>query len=170
VTEYSLAYHDFIDSELKTERDRRTNLESRGGAIVSQSGTLSTLLIATAAFVRGSDQAELPTFAVGMVIVSTVLFLGSGVLAILISFPFLYKGQPVADGETMKKMLTIRRGDPDPDARTVVATVRVGTLTAMRDGNERKVKLLSAAHISQMVGLVFLLLAVLAAIVWQPAG
>jgi hypothetical protein len=165
VTDYSSVYPEFIESELKTERERRANLESRGGSVVTQSGTLSTLLIAAAAFVRGNQTAHLPNYAVIMVVISTLFFLGAGVLGILMTFPYLYKGQPVADEATMEKMLTVRRADPDADARTVVATVHKGTLSSMRTGNRRKALFLSWAQICQIAGLVALLNGVLAAIV-----
>jgi hypothetical protein len=165
VTDYSSVYPDFIESELKVERERRVNLESRGSGVVTQSGTLSTLLIAAAAFVRGSAAAELPTYAEIMVVVSTFLFLGAGVLGILVSFPYLYKGQPVADDATMDRMLTVKRADPEADARTVVATVHRGTLASMRAGNRRKALLVSWAQLGQIAGLVALLVGVLVAII-----
>jgi len=164
MTDFSSVYPDFIEGELKTERERRANLESRGGTVVTQSGALSTLLIAAAAFVRGSGAAHLSNYATVMVVISTLLFLGAGVLGILVTFPYLYRGQPVADDATMEKMLTVRRADPEADARTVVATVHKGTLSAMRAGNHRKALLLSLAQISQIVGLLALLNGVLAAI------
>ena len=164
MTDYSSVYPAFIESELKTERERRGNIETRGASVVTQSGALSTLLVAAAAFARGSGSAHLSNYAVIMVVVSTLFFLGAGVLGILISFPYLYRGQPVADDATMEKMLTVRRADPDADARTVVATVHKGTLSTIRAGNHRKAVLLSWAQVCQLLGLLALLNGVLAAI------
>jgi hypothetical protein len=49
VSDQGEVYAAFIENELKVERDRRTALDARGLAIVTTSGTLTTLLVAVGA-------------------------------------------------------------------------------------------------------------------------
>jgi hypothetical protein len=139
--EVNQVYPEFIEEDLKIERERRANLDSRGATILTQSGTLCTLLVGVAAFARGSGGAHLSGYALVTVIVSAALLVGACIVAILVSSPYLFDAQPVAAESTYQKMVTEKRTDTEANALAVVGMLRTGTLGKLRKGNNLKVQL-----------------------------
>jgi hypothetical protein len=162
--EYNAVYPEFIANELKIERERRANLESRGGTVVTQSAALSALLIAAAGFARGSGAAHLSDTGIRAVVVSTTLFMAAGVLGILVSFPYLYRQQSLTNDDTLRAMIDEHGTDPADTARRIVAYVNTRTLATLRWGDNLKVRILSWAQLAQIGALAALLIAVLGAI------
>jgi hypothetical protein len=157
-------YWEFIGEELRNERERRAGIEARAGAVITQSGTLVTLLLAATAFVKGQNRDVVSSWATGLVILSIVFLVGAAISAIMVSFAEIYPKLPVADKRTLTKMGSEHYSDPELQARGNVAYLHIDTLEALRRGNERKVDALSGAHCCQVLGLAALAAAVLTVI------
>src|SRR5688500_4320382 len=74
MTDQGETYAQFIESELKAERDRRTSYDARGQALITTSGALVTLLVGVAAIVRVNVISQLP-MAVSVVVAAAILLL-----------------------------------------------------------------------------------------------
>lgn len=158
-------YTAFIEGELKTERERRTTLDGRGAAVVTQSGGLVTLMTGVAAFVKGTAPQALPPFAAMALILALVFFVGAAVCGILVTFAHAYPPHSVADEATMQRMRNEKRDHSDEEARTVVSYLHEGTVASLRKGNDRKVNFLTWAQGFQILALLTVSMAVFVQIV-----
>ncbi len=155
-------YPSFIDGELRTERERRANLEARGVSVVSQSGGLVTLLLGVAAFTN--DSSALPSFGIGALVAGLILFLGAGLCGILVNFWPIYPAHPVADAATMKQMATTKRFADESEARTVISHINIGTIASLRRGNDKKIRFVAIAQMFQVLAVIVVSVAVVIAI------
>lgn len=146
-------YVAFIDGELKAERERRAALDARGLSVVTSSGSLVALLAAIGAFASGSGKFELPSGARLLLMAMLAAFASAAALGILVNQSRPYD---VALTETLDKMVTDRWGDDRVDSRNNVARLNIRTIHTLRNGNDRKARLLSYALLAQLVALVAL--------------
>lgn len=153
-------YTAFIESELRTERERRATLEARGMSVVAQSGGLVTLLTGVGAVAHGAASAPLPTAAVVGVILALVFFFGAALSGILVNFWPIYPPHAVADASTMTQMRMTKRDHSEEEARSVVAHIHIGTVESLRKGNDLKIQWVAAAQFCQILALIAVSVAV----------
>jgi hypothetical protein len=153
-------YAAFIEGELRTERERRTALEARGVAVVTQSGGLVTLLTGIGALTKGATSAPIPLTAIIAVVCALVLFFGAALCGILVNFWPMYPPHTVAGTATMTQMRTTKRDQSDEEARSVVAHLHIGTVDSLRKGNDIKVHWVAGAQFCQILALVAVSVAV----------
>jgi hypothetical protein len=150
-------YLAFIQRELQAERERRRFLDARGIAVITTSGSLTTLLAAVGAFVSSRSSFRFPSDAVGPLILTLTAFAVAAANGIMVTAGRLYA---VATPDQLNTMLTDKWNTDEVDARNYVARLDVKTIDSLRDGNNTKAGWLTAAIISQVVGLLALTVAV----------
>jgi hypothetical protein len=146
-------YSDFIESELRNERDRKAALDTRAASLVTTSGSLITILAAVGAFVGRDTKAPLPTQALLLLTLALIGFAFAVLAGIISGWNRPYR---VADTESMRTMIRSRWMDEELLARVEVADVNVRMIDQLRAMNNGKEVYLRAGWISQVVALVLL--------------
>jgi hypothetical protein len=162
MTDQGKTYAEFIEAELKAERERRATYEVRGQALITTSGALVTLLVGVAAVVKTAATARFPPsvpVAVGAALLLFAIAAGCGVLA------GWNRHYAVAKATTLARMLTDHWTDDEVDARNNVASLLVTTLSTLRSANEFKARWVAIGLVVQVVALVALGVAVIVTIV-----
>lgn len=157
MTEQGEAFAAFIEGEVKAERDRRASLDARGLAVVTTSGSLTTLLAAVGAFVSARGGFGLPTGTIFPLTVTLVAFSLAAVCGLLASHNRQYD---VADRTTLALMVGEKWPTSEVDARNVVADLNARTVDSLRRGNNKKATLLMAGLAFQLLALAALSVAV----------
>ncbi|MEV8516165.1 hypothetical protein [Dactylosporangium sp. NPDC051484] len=157
-----LVYATFIEVELKSERERRTYLDSRGASLVTTSGSLVTLLAAVGAFVMRGDGYTLPALARFPLLLTLFSFVAAAAFGVTATW--MHKHQ-VADVRDLNNMRTSHWKDDPIDSRSVVTELNVGTIGSLRRRNNRKASWLLAGLIAQVIAL-FGLASVIGIAVW----
>jgi hypothetical protein len=83
-------YHTFIKEQWAEQNERKSSLEQRGIAVITTSGTLSSLLLAFAALVTASDDFTLSSSARDLVVAATIAFSLAALTAVATNAPLLY--------------------------------------------------------------------------------
>ncbi|HEX8303893.1 MAG TPA: hypothetical protein VF612_03370 [Jatrophihabitans sp.] len=148
-------YTEFVKLLLEAEATRRTALEDKGGAVISTSGTLVTLLFGLVAVVTGADTFTLPGASHGWLIAAIVLFAVASLIAILISVPL-----PYGQTDITAAMLASWWSQPPAQAQAAVSGVRLQALAAARRMNAIKARILIAATLFELVAVAMLGVAV----------
>lgn len=157
MTEQGKSYAAFIEGEVKAEQQRRASLDTRGLAVVTTSGSLTTLLAAVGAFVTSRDGFVLPSGTIIPLTVTLMAFSLAALCGLLASHNRQYF---VAGQETLALMVGERWPTSEVDARNVVADIHTGTVSSLREGNNGKAALLMAGLGLQLLGLAALSVAV----------
>ena len=127
-------YAKFIDSELKTEYERRTALNVRAVGIASSSSAFLALVFGLSIIVTGKDYKFSEWGARGLV-VSLALFVAASVLGL---FANASLGYQVVSQETLTSMVGKDHWiDPEVDARNVCADLNARTIGSLRLGNDK---------------------------------
>lgn len=149
-------YTEFVKLLLDAEATRRTALEDKGGAVITTSGTLVTLLFGLVAVVTGADTFTLPGASHGWLIAAIAFFVAASLTAILISVPL-----PYGQTDITAAMLAGWWGQQPAQAQAAVSGVRLQALAAARRMNAIKARILIAATLFELVAVVMLGVAVL---------
>ncbi len=149
-------YTDFVKLLLDAEAARRTALEQKGGAVITSSGTLVTLLFGLVAVITSADTFTLPGPSHGWLVAAIVLFLAASLLALLISVPLPY-GQTNVSAADLASWWT----QPPEQAQAAISGVRLKALTAARMMNGIKARILIAAILCELLALTMLGVAVI---------
>lgn len=158
MAEQSDVYSDFIASELKTERDRKSALDTRAASLVTTSGSLVTILAAVGAFVGKGADASFPRQALPLLVLALIAFTAASLAGIFSGWSRPYG---VADIAPMKMMLNDRWADDEALARKEVAMANIAMVESLRSINRSKERFLRAGWISQIIALAFLTIVVL---------
>lgn len=158
MSEQGFVYAAFIEGELRAERERRSTLDSRGMGVVTSSGSLVALLVAVGVLVNdGKAPLVLPPAAKPMLGLALIAFSTAAALGILANRNRYYD---VAVTQTLYDMIGDHWIDDEVDARNNVAELNIRTIHTLREGNNRKASLLTAALSAQLVALIGLSLAI----------
>jgi hypothetical protein len=147
----------FIERELEVERERRRSLDARGAAVVTTSGSLTTLLAAVGAFVGGRPGFHLLPGSVGPLTLTLLAFASAAVCGIVVTGLPWYE---VAAPDQLRTMLAEKWRTDEVDARNYTAELDVDTIESLRKGNKTKAEWLVRALVAQVVGLFSLTLTV----------
>jgi hypothetical protein len=146
------AYFDFIETRLKSERDRRAAQETRATAVVTSSAALVSLIFVLVAVVIGKAH----TFISGarwLVIGALVLFTLAGLSALIAGLLLNYE---VPDEATLRSCLDDHWTDTEISARLACAWMNLDTFLSLRKGNNRKSWWLDWAPRTQLLAVVVL--------------
>ena len=137
---------------------RKASIEQRGLAVITTSGTLSTLLFGLVAVVTKATDLELPTVARIPLGVAIIAFVLAAVLALLTNIP--------------RKYVNVVVGDPDDDlwphwedsrnkALKRITATRAKAVSSAQAVNGEKAKLLFRAMIAEVIAVVAVAVAVI---------
>ncbi|MFK3985610.1 hypothetical protein ACI2K4_35255 [Micromonospora sp. NPDC050397] len=162
MSEQGKTYTTFIEAELKAERERRTQFDARGVALVTTSGGFVTLLAAVVALFRtGTATAArvFPDSGIPPLVVALVALTAAAGAGIVANWNRLYA---VATPVTLDRLLHDRWGvDGETVARNHVGTIQVWTIDTLRRANNWKAAWISVGLAAQLVALVALGIVVL---------
>lgn len=158
MTDQGVVYINFIEGELKAERDRRAAVDARALAVVTSSGGLVTLLAAVGAFVSSGKEFKPPDLAIVPLVVTLGCFTVAVAFGILANRSRYYH---VALSDTLFAMVTDHWGDDQIDSRNNVAELNIRTIHTLRVGNDKKANLVSAALWAQLGAVIALSVGVL---------
>jgi hypothetical protein len=148
-------YAALIVDQLKSEESRKASLEQRGLAIISTSGALVSLLFGLGAVAVGrSGVLGLPWTARLLLIAATAAFIVASILGLLTNAPRAYLGAHLED--LRRLLLPDLWAASEALASRRVAENRVEVLTAARVFNASKAKILQAALIAELTGIVLI--------------
>ncbi|GAA5096407.1 hypothetical protein [Nocardia iowensis] len=154
MTEQGQTYAAFIETELKTERERRATFDARGQALVTTSGALFTLLAGVAALVKTPATTRLPSAVLPMGTVTLLLFVGAAICGAIAGWNRWYA---VAAADTLAVMVSADHWiDDEVDARNYLSTLAVETLRTLRTSTDLKAKWVGIGLVIQVLALVAL--------------
>lgn len=157
MSEQGKTYLEFVEAELKAERDRRSTHDSRGQALVTTSGALVTLLTGLAAVVRTGNAGRFPPAIPIAVGIALGLFVCAAACGILAGWNRHYA---LASYTTLNRMLNEHWTDDEVDARNNVATVHAMTVHTLRQVNAFKAACVSIGLVVQVLALIALSVAI----------
>lgn len=145
----------FFDSELTEERARRAFLDARGGAVLTTSGALVTLLFGLGSFVVSVEGFEPSTAAVALLGLTLVAFVLAATFGILATRLHKYE---VTEAPQLHSWRTDDRqwNDTADKARRAVAFANIRSLASLRTGNNSKANFIVAALCAQLAAIVAL--------------
>jgi hypothetical protein len=149
-------YGVFIESQLQREFDRREKADSRGLTIIASSTGLITISVAGVALLKGKEYV-FSGFSVTSLGASLAAFLIAAILGILTAANRPYS---VASIKSLNLMTTDHWTDSEITARNYSAKLNIRTLATLREVNNRKAWLLTAALVAQVVAILLLAAAV----------
>lgn len=150
-----VVFADFVEKELKAERERRVSLEARGLGVLTTSGTLVTLIFALGALVTGVDKFELDTASLWPLAGALLAFVVAAFLGLLANRLRRYEVTQPAQLHEWRD----RDGawnDTADKARRVVTRANILTLASLRQGNNAKADLVDAALWAQLTAVLLL--------------
>ncbi|MEV4119480.1 hypothetical protein [Micromonospora sp. NPDC049645] len=150
MTEQSDIYSGFIEAELKTERERKSSLDTRAASLVTTSGSLVTILAAVGTFLGKGDESAFPRKALVVLVLALAAFSFASLAGILSGWsrPYL-----ATDTEALRVMLNSRWGDDERLARREIASVNIRFIDSLRRVNQRKEWFLRAGWVCQVIAL-----------------
>ncbi|MEV4534678.1 hypothetical protein AB0J82_12695 [Asanoa sp. NPDC049518] len=151
-------YADFIEVELKAERERKSAIDTRAASLVTTSGSLVTILAAVGAFVGKGIDSSLPRQALPLLILALGAFSFAALAGINAGWNRLYG---VPDIAPLRLMLNDRWSDDEALALKEVADARIRMIESLRKSNKAKERYLRAGWVCQVLALVFLAAVVL---------
>ncbi len=157
MTEQTDIYSDFIEAELKVERDRKGVIDTRAAALVTTSGSLITVLTALSAFVGKGSPDSFPRQVAPLLVLALFAFAFAAAAGLWSGWNRPY-GTP--DTIAMRKMLSDRWQDDEVLARKEVADAYIRMIDNLRATTARKELFLRIGW-----GCQFLALAVLTVVV-----
>ncbi|HXP21413.1 MAG TPA: hypothetical protein VN840_17355 [Streptosporangiaceae bacterium] len=148
------AYAGLIADQLAEERNRKTSLEARGITVITTSGTLATLLFALTAGLTTAAKFRLPGPARLPLLLALVAFVAAAAFGLATNLPLRYQ-EPTSAG--LARLVSARYwSGPAEIGQLRVAEAEITALAAARSANGRKVTLLLAAILSEVLAVVFL--------------
>ncbi|WFE35297.1 hypothetical protein [Micromonospora sp. WMMD975] len=142
----------FIEKQLTTERATKASLETRGLAVITSAGTLTTLLLALSALVAQRPAYALPGGAWVPISVAATAFLLSAVVAVYSNAPM--KSMTVAPAAFKEHLTDKYWGAPKSEAVRAVANSQLILLGAVQNQNKKKALILMAAIIGETIGVI----------------
>ncbi|SRR6266540_1408559 len=150
-------YAAFIEAELDAERERRKALDARGAGIVGTATGLATAVFAIGALVTGAEKYTPDAVTVVALLLGLGLFAAAAGCGLAASRTVPYD---VTAGTVYDQMVRGQWGDPEEQARRVVAYRNQVTLVSLRAGNNKKAWWLPVAFWAQIAAAAALLVAV----------
>lgn len=144
---------EFIEKELRTERERKHQIAQLGTGLITTSGTLTTLLFAVGALVSTQKgfHPSLPT--VALLTCTLAAFSASAIFGISAS---RLSSSSVAKPSSFDKLIEEHWRADIADARKVVARTHRNTLETLRKANGRRAQLVSVGQTFQIAAVLML--------------
>jgi hypothetical protein len=145
----SEVYGEFIEAELKAEKDRRDSVHTRAGAAVTSSAGLITLVLGVFGFLVGKGPG-FPGSAKPFLVAAGACLLLAGGFAVVAGSPL---GQKFVSNSTLSKMLDSHLDDSPEVARDAVAYMNAVCLLSLRRRTTFKTRLLFTSGIWQILAM-----------------
>ncbi|MFG1911508.1 hypothetical protein [Kribbella sp. NPDC048928] len=147
-----------IQDQLAEERSTKTSLEGRAVAVITTSGTLTTLLFALSALVTKGSDYSLPWPARVLLILAVAAFLAAAVIAILAARPQAYREVTV---DSLREAAAAENlALPASEAQPEIAGGLIDIIQRSRENNGTKADRLKAAIGAEVAGIVLVAAAV----------
>ena len=162
MTDSGVNYAPFVEQELKSERERRSALDTRGQTVVTTSGVLITILSAVTAVAINRKILVVPGAVRYSILSALACFILAVFFGILATINFKYY---VASKSTLLQLSREHSADSREVAERNIVATNVTTILTLRKGNDIKVVLLLVALFAQLAALLSLGAAVLLAVI-----
>jgi len=139
-------YGEFIEAELKAEKDRRDSVHTRAAAAVTSSAGLITLVLGVLGFLIDKHH-RFPESAKLFLVAAMACLFCAGACAVAAAFPV---GRKFISDSTLEKMLDSHRHDPEKVARDAVACINANILLSLRHTTTLKALAVFASGIFQI--------------------
>jgi hypothetical protein len=156
-------YAAFVKELLEAEDKRTAGLETRAIAVISTSGTLTTLLLGLAALITNASDWSAPAPALVAAVAAGVAFVGAAACAMLAHAPGRGWG---LKPDSLRAELWQRWGAAEDDPQSKVTATRLALWETAREQTQRKAYLLSAATIGQLIAIACLVAMVIIIVVY----
>lgn len=145
-------YAAFIEAQVKSEREHRVSIETRGTAIVTTSSAFLALVVAVVTVLVGKDYV-FTTGAKVLLTIAAFLFLVAGMAGLAANQlrPYL-----IPDPATLEQFASQGSADPPARARPYTAFLNVDTYRTLQHGNHWKTWCLDWALRIQLLAALFL--------------
>jgi hypothetical protein len=151
-------YAPLIENLLINESSRKSSLEQRGGAVITTSGVLVSLLFGLAALVTDANGFALPGASQVFLVVALILFVLAAVGGIICNWPLSYYQ---LRNEDLHRLVDIKNWHGTPEiAAQRVAQGQVSVLVRARKLNRKKARALTAAMLLQILAVTVLAVSV----------
>ncbi|MEU8655430.1 hypothetical protein [Actinoplanes philippinensis] len=145
-------FADFIASELKAERDRKTALDTRGGNLVTSSGALVAVLAGLGTLGRATG-GSLPTSAGPLLVMALIGFFAAALFGIAAQWNRSYA---VVTVDGLRHMVDALWSDDSGTSMQRVSANCLGTIETLRKGSSAKEVLLRWGYACQIGATAFL--------------
>lgn len=148
-------FAEFIEKELRAERDRRVALDARAVGVLNTSGTVVALVLALGAVATGTTGFDPPTLMVWLLTAALAAFVGAALFGLLANRPRWYN---ITQPDQLHKWRD-RDGnwnDTADKAKRVVARANILTIGSLRHGNDTKATLVDVASWFQLAAVALL--------------
>lgn len=152
VTPENSRYANFIESELKAERDRKAALDTRGGSLVTSSGAIFAILVGVGSVGRVTGS-QVPDSVGPLLILALISFLASGIVGICVQWNRKYE---VVNERGLTELLTDLWREPQGASMRRISANYLRTIGTLRSGNGSKEVLLRWGYSLQVAAIVFL--------------
>lgn len=153
----SAIYAAYIKSRLDDQDARKSSIEQRGIAVITTSGTLTTLLFALVALLTGTKDYKLPPGAEPWIFGALIAFVLAAVGGISVNAPLRYWGVKIED---LQKAVTHLWQDSAADAEKRVAVTQLKELGRAKKLNTVKGYILLGAVVIEVLAVISLALAI----------
>lgn len=150
-------YAAYIESLVASQDERKASLESRGMAVITTSGSLTTLLFGLVALLTKADTFHLPKAAHGPLTVALIAFVIAAVGGLATNLPLFYKG---GDPAGLRGLINHYWDESESTARLRVAATSIKIFERASRVNEVKAWVLVAAMAGEVVGVAAVAIAV----------
>jgi hypothetical protein len=133
LTDSGVNYAPFVEQELKSERERRSTLDTRGQTVVTTSGVLITILSAVTAIAVNRKVLVAPGAVRYSILSALACFIIAVFFGILATINFKYH---VASKSTLLRLPREHSADSREVAERNIVATNVTTILTLRKGND----------------------------------
>lgn len=153
--DHGTVYLAYVEKQLVSERERFGNLDNKGAALITSSGTLVTLVLAVSALVTSRASFQLNGANIVLAVVALTLFVLAAIAGLITNWTRNYE---VPSADTLDDLWKVKKywKRAEPAARNTVIRWDINTIRTLRAVNNRKAKWVAAGRIVQILATVFL--------------
>lgn len=153
----STVYSEYIKDQIAEQEARKESIEKRGLAVITTAGTIVSLLFGLVAVLTGTDKYTLPSGAEPWLGGALIAFVVAALAGIVTNMPLLYLAVEVPE---LRRLIDDFWSDKPEVAEKRVAATQLKVLTRAKSLNATKGWILVGAIATELVGVVFLALAI----------
>jgi hypothetical protein len=128
-------YAEFFEVELKSETDRRSKYDSRGGNLVTSAGAIHAILVGLGSIDRGPTRSTIPHWIIPLLALGLLGFLAAAVAGVVAQ---LNHGYQATSTVGLKSLLDVRWRDSSGESMHRVCSDRFRAIESLRSSNDKK--------------------------------